>query len=132
LASGESLHSPRFSPSGRWIAFQDNGDNRWLVRSDGQAGTALDAGAAAWLPREDLALLRQDGVFAPDGRRYVFSRDLATDDGQPSVGQLCFASFSTSDRATPDGESDIPCVGPKCQETTLRVDTRREVGDLLE
>jgi len=97
LTSAEGLHSPRFSPSRRWIEFEDRGDKRWLVRSDGQAGAPLDANAAAFLPREDLVLLRPDGIFAPDRQRYVFSRDLRNDSG-PSVGQLCIASLAAPNR----------------------------------
>jgi Tol biopolymer transport system component len=98
LASAKGLHSPRFSPTGRWIAFEDGADKRWLVRNDGKVAAALDADAAPLLSRADLRLLQSQGVFAPDGQRYVFSRDLGTDDGPPTIGQLCLASLATPDR----------------------------------
>jgi Tol biopolymer transport system component len=101
LASAEGLHSPRFSASGRWIAFEDKAAKGWLLRSDGKTGAALDGDAASLLSPEDRALLHPNGVFSPDRQRYVFSRDLTTNDG-PSVGQLCLASL-----ASPDREPDV-------------------------
>ena len=96
LASAEGLQTPRFSPSGRWIVMEDREDKRWLVRSDGQAGSALDTHAARLLSREDLPLLHPDGVFAPDRLRYVFSRDQHHD--RTSVSELCLASLNAPDR----------------------------------
>ncbi|MBV8842934.1 MAG: PD40 domain-containing protein [Bryobacterales bacterium] len=97
LASAPGLRSPRFSPSGEWIAFENAQEKRWAVRIDGKAGGELNGDAAAWLPREDHRLLHPDAVFAPDGERYVFSRDLDGPNG-PSIGQLCLASLAELDR----------------------------------
>jgi Tol biopolymer transport system component len=103
LTSAAGLSSPRFSPSGQWIVYQDKDDKKRIVRKDGQAGAALED-ARARLSGSDLALLRPDGVFAPDGQRYVFSRVLPDtrvlpDDAAPTpTGQLCLASLSEPDR----------------------------------
>lgn len=85
IASASGLHSPRFYPSGQWISYQDGEDKQSIVRRDGQTGTA--------------ELLRPEGVFAADGRHYVFSRVVPDRDGvSPRAGQLCLASLATQDR----------------------------------
>lgn len=124
VATADGPHAPRFSPSGRWIAYQDREDKLFVVRSDGQAGAALEGEAGAWLPKEDrFAVKRDDGVcfvrpgnaseqaavlkglgagmFAPDGQHFVFERDagrLPEKDNVPAAAQLCLASLATLDR----------------------------------
>src|SRR5579863_5432573 len=124
VASADGPHAPRFSPSGRWIAYRDREDQLFVVRSDGKAGAALEGEAGAWLPKEDrLALKHGDGIsfvrpenaseraavlkglgvgmFAPDGQHFVFERDtgrLPEKDNVPAAAQLCLASLATLDR----------------------------------
>ena len=55
--------TPRFSPSGQWIAF-DGG----VVRSDGTASASLPAGTSTWTRQQDmLAIGTEDGfsLFSP-------------------------------------------------------------------
>ena len=89
IAAAGGLYSPRFSPSGQWIAFQDQADKQWIVARDGQAV------GAEQLPPEDRSLLHSKGVFALDGQRNVFSRVVPGKSGDDSrVGQLCVASLA--------------------------------------
>jgi len=89
IAAAGGLYSPRFSPSGQWIAFQDQADKQWIVARDGQAV------GAEQLPPEDRSLLHSNGVFAPDGQRNVFSRVVPGKSGDDSrIGQLCMASLA--------------------------------------
>lgn len=94
IAAEAGLHSPRFSPSGQWIAFKDANDNQKLVSRDGRPGVP------AMLLPEERARLDPDKVFAPDGQRYVFSRVVPgkIDDDDSRIGQLCLASLGTPDR----------------------------------
>jgi Tol biopolymer transport system component len=98
VTSAEGFDSPRFSPSARWIVVSKQ-DKEWLIRRDGYAGGPV-SDARSLLSGEDLALLRPEGVFAPDGQRYVFSRvhsDSDADDA-PKFGQLCLASLTEPNR----------------------------------
>ena len=89
IAAAGGLYSPRFSPSGQWIAFQDQADKQWIVARDGQAV------GAEQLPPSDRSLLHSNGVFAPDGQRNVFSRVVPGKSGDDSrIGQLCMASLA--------------------------------------
>jgi len=98
IASGTDLHSPRFSPSGAWIACRKLDDQVFVVRSDGRDGASLDGEGSMWLPQEDgLAVLRGSdvavyspanlwkspdalwkdagvGPFRPDGQQYAATR----------------------------------------------------------
>jgi WD40-like Beta Propeller Repeat len=103
VTSADGFDSPRFSPSGRWIVLRDKEEKEWLVKTDGQAGGALEK-AQSLLSGEDLTLLRPKGAFAPDGQRYVFPRVLPDtrvlpDDAAPTpTGQLCLASLAEPGR----------------------------------
>ena len=50
VASGAGLHSPRFSPSGRWIAYRKLEDQVFVVRSDGRGGASFEGQGSMWLP----------------------------------------------------------------------------------
>jgi Tol biopolymer transport system component len=108
--------TPRFSPSGEWIAF-DGG----VVRSDGTASLPVPAGASVWLPQQDiLAIETEKGlaffsasnrwtaptamrqgvglpVFNADGSKFVYSSAIrvATGAGGEPLrnGQLCLATL---------------------------------------
>lgn len=125
IVSGDGLHSPRFSPLGRWLTYRTRDDKLSVVRSDGQFGASLEGTDAVWFPREDRLAVTRDGgvsvftpvdgwkypagavkgagvpVFGPDGERFVFARDVgrvSQKDGAPSAGQLCLASVSAPNR----------------------------------
>ena len=53
VASGAGLHSPRFSPSGRWIAYRKLEDQVFVVRSDGRGGASFEGQGSMWLPQGD-------------------------------------------------------------------------------
>lgn len=53
VASGAGLHSPRFSPSGRWIAYRKLEDQVFVVRSDGSGGASFEGQGSMWLPQGD-------------------------------------------------------------------------------
>jgi Tol biopolymer transport system component len=95
VASGTGLHSPRFSPSGAWIAYQKLDRGVFVVRSDGREGASFEGHGSMWLGQEDrLAVSRGSGVavyspanlwkspeafwkdavvgpFRPDGQQYA-------------------------------------------------------------
>ena len=60
LATGSRVHSPRFSPSGQWIAFHD-GDNLYVAGAGGRPPLPLPAGECVWLPAEDVLAVATDG-----------------------------------------------------------------------
>ena len=63
LATGGRIHSPRFSPSGQWIAFHD-GDNLYVAGAGGRPPLPLPAGECVWLPAEDvLAVATADALL---------------------------------------------------------------------
>ena len=63
LLSGASLQSPRFSPSGRWLAC-GNGTNVYVVRDDGSSQRELSARTSTWLRNSDtLVLASQPGAY---------------------------------------------------------------------
>ena len=125
IMSADGLHSPRFSSSGRWLAYRNRHDKLSVVRSDGESGASLEGEDTVWFPRDDGLAVTRDGdvsvfapedgwespgmvlkgaglpVFAPDGERFVFVRNVgrvAEKDGAPSAGQLCLASVSAPNR----------------------------------
>jgi Tol biopolymer transport system component len=125
VVSGDGLHSPRVSSSGRWLAYRNRHDRLSVARSDGQSGASLEGADAVWFPRDDrLAVTRDDDVsvfapedgwksprmvvkgaglpvFGPDGERFVFVRNVgrvADKDDVPAAGQLCLASVSAPNR----------------------------------
>src|ERR1019366_2390075 len=68
IVSGDGLHSPRFSSSGRWLAYRNRHDRLSVARSDGQSGASLEGADAVWFPRDDRLAVTRDGdvsVFAP-------------------------------------------------------------------
>src|ERR1700744_3915094 len=98
IASDAGLRSPRFSPSGEWIAYQDAGGKLSVVRAGGGHGAHLQGETCIWLPREErlatvrgrnvaifgpsngwaspLVLWKDAGlpVASPDGQRFVSVR----------------------------------------------------------
>ena len=63
LATGGGIHSPRFSPSGQWIAFHD-GDKLFVAGAGGRPPFPLPAGECVWLPAEDvLAVATTDALL---------------------------------------------------------------------
>jgi len=98
VASGAGLHSPRFSPSGAWIAYQNLQGQVFVVRSDGREGASFDGEGGMWLPQEDRLAVRKGsdvavyspgnlwkspdalwkdagvGPFRPDGQQYAAMR----------------------------------------------------------
>ena len=69
IVSRDGLHSPRFSPLGRWLAYRNRHGKLSVVRSDGQFGASLEGTDAVWFPRDDRLAVTRDGdvsVFAPE------------------------------------------------------------------
>jgi hypothetical protein len=63
LATGSRVHSPRFSPSGQWIAFHD-GDGLYVSGAGGRPPIPLPAGECVWLPAEDvLAVVTENALL---------------------------------------------------------------------
>lgn len=110
---GTGGKSPRFSPSGEWIAFKGG-----VVRSDGTDSAALPAGQSSWVPHQDvlaigLALfssrngwrapaktLKGEGcpIFNSDGSEFVYGAGVTRGTGPGGEplrdGQLSRASLS--------------------------------------
>jgi hypothetical protein len=114
---------PRFSPSGKWIAF-DGG----VVRSDGTASASLPRGEGIWLPQQDmLAIPIEDGfsllsprngwskptatrkgagmpVFTVDGSQFAYSSSVQTGTGPGGEplrdGQLCRTTLGATESQT--------------------------------
>jgi Tol biopolymer transport system component len=98
IASGAGLSSPRFSPSGKWISYQDGSGMLSVVRADGGNGAHLQGEKSVWLPEGDRVATLRDGdaavfgssngwaspldrwkdsglpVASPDGQRFVSVR----------------------------------------------------------
>jgi dipeptidyl aminopeptidase/acylaminoacyl peptidase len=71
LASGTGLHSPRFSPSGAWIAYQKLDRSVLVVRSDGREGASFAGHGSTWLGQEDRLAVRRGAdvaVYTPANR----------------------------------------------------------------
>jgi hypothetical protein len=61
---GKAVESPRFSPSGEWIAH-----NGGVIRAGGGAAFKLPERAAVWLPKRDaLTIETNDGIVLFDAR----------------------------------------------------------------
>ncbi len=100
LTSGTALRHPDFSPSGRWIAYRD-GDLWHVISAEGGEPKQLAAGPSAWNPAVDILTISSPNagtqlfgaatgwrpsrlansgnnlpVFSPDGKDFVFARDL--------------------------------------------------------
>ena len=98
VASGAGLHSPRFSPSGAWIAYRKREDQVLVVRSDGRESASFEGRGSMWLPLQDRLAVRRGsdvavyspaslwkspdalwkdagaGPFRPDGQQYAAVR----------------------------------------------------------
>jgi Tol biopolymer transport system component len=131
VVSGARIDSPRFSPSGKWIAYFQAGDLH-VVSVDGGSDVNLGKAACQWSPaRDDLLVDGPAGlnVFTADGRWRVVVRRIAgaslpvvfSPDGQEIVygeartGRLCRLALPTPDgkpevlnSAYPSGK--IPCA----------------------
>jgi Tol biopolymer transport system component len=56
IASGNWLHDPRFSPSGRWISYTDADGKQFVIRADGSSPVSFDAEKTVWLPHDRLGV----------------------------------------------------------------------------
>lgn len=56
IASGNGLHDPRLSPSGRWISYVDGDEKHFVARRDGTSPVSFDAQTTVWLPHDRLAI----------------------------------------------------------------------------
>ena len=68
VASGAGLHSPRFSPSGAWIAYRKLEDQFFVARSDGREGASFDGEGSMWVPQQDRLAVRKGSdvaVYSP-------------------------------------------------------------------
>jgi Tol biopolymer transport system component len=98
VASDARLHSPRFSPSGAWIAYRKLEDQVCVVRIDGRESASFEGQGSMWLPRQDRLAVRKGsdvavysqsnlwkspdaswknagvGPFRPDGQQYAAMR----------------------------------------------------------
>jgi hypothetical protein len=152
VVSSDGLHSPRFSSSGRWLAYRNRHDKPSVVQSDGQSGASLEGEDAVWFPRDDRLVVTRDGdvsvfapedgwkspgmvlkgvgipVFGPDGERFVFVRHIgrvADKDGAPSAAQLCLASVAAPKAQTGGARFE------QWQSSTLWLDARWQIHSLL-
>jgi len=66
ILSGNGLHHPRLSPSGRWICYADGDEKRLVVRRDGISPVSFEAATTAWLPHDAL-------VVGREGESYVLT-----------------------------------------------------------
>jgi dipeptidyl aminopeptidase/acylaminoacyl peptidase len=65
LAAGTDLSAPKFSPSGRWILFNDSDDLLRVISADGtQSKSWVTAGPAQWLPGRDCLTIDQTTVLS--------------------------------------------------------------------
>lgn len=98
VASGAGLHSPRFSPSGAWIAYRKQESQVFVAGRDGRWGGSFEGQGSMWLPQGDrLAVSKGSdvlvyspgnqwrspeaswkdagiGPFRPDGQQYAAMR----------------------------------------------------------
>lgn len=65
LTSGSRLYAPRFSPSGRWILFEDSGDLLRLVSADGSRSKSWQA-SGDWLPGRDQLVINETNILGED------------------------------------------------------------------
>ncbi|GBD08811.1 Protein TolB [Candidatus Thermoflexus japonica] len=103
LTSDGRNREPRWSPSGRWLAFRKGDYQVWVMRADSGAAYPLNqggtVGAFVWSPTEDrLAYVAPDGALvvasAGDGKEQQLVPGTG---GQPYTGVVRFAW-------SPDGE----------------------------
>ena len=68
VASSAGLHSPRFSPSGAWIAYRKSENQVFVIRIDGREGASFNGEASMWLPQQDRLAIRTGSdvaVYSP-------------------------------------------------------------------
>jgi dipeptidyl aminopeptidase/acylaminoacyl peptidase len=95
--------TPRFSPSGKWLAFRKAEGELWVTKSNGQSSHLIHSGKIRhfkWAPDTDLWIMKADSsgkrqltsddgereecpLWLADGRRILFARVDAH--GQPSL-----------------------------------------------
>lgn len=64
LVSGRALGAPRFSPSGRWLLFNDGDDLLGVVSADGaQSKTWVGSMRGQWLPHGDQLVINQTTLW---------------------------------------------------------------------
>src|ERR1700733_13964092 len=83
VASGGGLHTPRFSPSGAWIAYRKREDQVLVVGSDGREGGSFNGQGSMWLPQEDRLAVRNGSdvaVYGP-GNQWKSLNELWKDAG---------------------------------------------------
>lgn len=125
LNSGGQFHSPRFSPSGEWIACQ-SGEATYVLHGNDRSVRRLSPGVSAWIPGRDvLAVADEENfafygpmngwstpisvfkgaglpIFSPDGAQFVYSRAIEKARGPAGEpmrdGQLCLGILGDSKR----------------------------------
>jgi dipeptidyl aminopeptidase/acylaminoacyl peptidase len=85
IASGGGLRSPRFSPSGDWVAYQDGKGNVSVVRADGGNGAHMRGETCVWLPGESriATILGNDAAVFGPSNAWVSPLNLWKDSGLP-------------------------------------------------
>ena len=71
VASGAGLHSPRFSPSGAWIAYRKQENQVFVAGRDGREGASFEGQGSMWLPQGDRLAVSQGSdvlVYSPDNQ----------------------------------------------------------------
>jgi dipeptidyl aminopeptidase/acylaminoacyl peptidase len=67
LATGAAIYAPRFSPSRRWILFNDGDDLLGLVSTDGvRSKTWVGSRAGEWMPQGDRLVINQTTMWSAD------------------------------------------------------------------
>jgi dipeptidyl aminopeptidase/acylaminoacyl peptidase len=123
LVEGAKLEAPRFSPSGKWIAYSRNDLLYAVSREDGKVITLGPVSHSHWLPaRDELLISNESGlqlfsaadgfraparwiphawlqvIFSPDGSEIVYGDDVTNGrgpGGEPTrTGRLCRLSLA--------------------------------------
>ena len=85
IASGNGLRTPRFSPSGDWISYQDGNGKLLVVRADGARSARLQGEKCVWLPGESriATVLGNDVAVLGPSNGWASALDLWKDSGLP-------------------------------------------------
>jgi Tol biopolymer transport system component len=107
LVDGTNLKAPRFSPSGKWIAYSQDDVLHVVSRQDGKAIALGEASQAQWLPARDELLLADEAglklLTATNGFRTA-TRQI-TNASLPAVfiangTEMVYSDFVTGGRGT--------------------------------
>jgi Tol biopolymer transport system component len=104
LTSGIPIQSPRFSPSGQWIACRSE-QAVHVLRTDGSTQRQLPSGSVTWVPARDvLVLSNRDGVRLLNTNGWVSSTIVNEEADLPVFSpdgtQFAYASALTNGRGT--------------------------------